>query len=309
MTSTDHPYHKECGTVTTMPSDAGSRLVASEVTLAYEQFEVARDLSVSIPDGRITCIVGANACGKSTLLRALARLLRPRAGTVLLDGESIHRLPTREVATRLGILPQAPIAPEGITVADLVARGRYPHQKWFRQWTLADEAVITKAMIATGTLDLARRPLDELSGGQRQRVWIAMTLAQGTDLMLLDEPTTYLDLAHQVEVLDLLVDLNVDEQRTIVLVLHDLNHAARYSDHLIAMREGAIVASGDPTDIVTAGLVEEVFGLRSRVDIDPVSGTPMVIPIGRHRSRRQRREVPEVPMAGSNGHVPVGGHR
>jgi iron complex transport system ATP-binding protein len=285
------------------------RLAVSAVTLAYERFEVARDLSVSIPDGRITCIVGANACGKSTLLRALARLLRPRAGMVLLDGESIQRLPTREVATRLGILPQAPIAPEGITVADLVARGRHPHQKWFRQWTSADEAVITKAMLATGTLDLAHRAVDELSGGQRQRVWIAMTLAQGTDLMLLDEPTTYLDLAHQVEVLDLLVDLNVDEQRTIVLVLHDLNHAARYSDHLIAMRDGSIVASGDPTDIVTTGLVEEVFGLRSHVELDPVSGTPMVIPIGRHRSRRHCGETAAVATAESNGRTAVGGQR
>jgi iron complex transport system ATP-binding protein len=200
-------------------------LSADALTLAYDRVEVARNLSVTIPTGRITCIVGANACGKSTLLRALARLLKPKSGTVLLDGESIHRLPTKVVATRLGILPQSPIAPEGITVADLVARGRYPHQKWFRQWTRADEAVITDAMEATGTIDIATRPVDELSGGQRQRVWIAMALAQGTDLMLLDEPTTFLDLAHQVEVLDLLVDLNRREQRTIVLVLHDLNHA------------------------------------------------------------------------------------
>ena len=235
--------------------------------------------------------MGANACGKSTLLRSLARLLRPRRGLVLLDGESIHRLPTREVATRLGILPQAPVAPEGITVADLVARGRYPHHKWFRQWTKTDEAVITEAMAATGTLDLAKRPVDELSGGQRQRAWIAMTLAQGTDLMLLDEPTTYLDLAHQVEVLDLLVDLNLADQRTIVLVLHDLNHAARYSDHLIAMREGSVVASGDPAEVVTVELVEDVFGMRCRVEVDPVSGTPLVLPIGRHRTRQRPEPV------------------
>lgn len=286
-----------------------TRLAADQVTLGYDQLEVARDLSVAIPDGRITCIVGANACGKSTLLRALARLLRPASGTVLLDGESIHRLPTREVATKLGILPQSPIAPEGITVADLVARGRYPHQKWFRQWTGTDEAIITKAMIATGTLDLARRPVDELSGGQRQRVWIAMTLAQGTDLMLLDEPTTYLDLAHQVEVLDLLVDLNVDEHRTVVLVLHDLNHAARYSDHLIAMRDGKVIAHGDPTEIVTAELVEHVFGLRCRVELDPVSDTPMVIPIGRHRARTGRRAPAPAVNAESNGHAPIGADR
>jgi iron complex transport system ATP-binding protein len=281
-----------------------SRLSAHDLTLAYEQFEVAKDLSVQIPEGKITCIVGANACGKSTLLRALARLLRPKQGTVLLDGESIHRLPTKEVASRLGILPQSPIAPEGITVADLVARGRYPHQKWFRQWTGADEAVIAEAMAATGTLDLARRPVDELSGGQRQRVWIAMTLAQGTDLMLLDEPTTYLDLAHQVEVLDLLVDLNLAERRTIVLVLHDLNHAARYSDHLIAMRKGSVIAHGHPSDIVTEATVEEVFGLRCRVETDPVSGTPLVLPMGRHHAR-PRTDLVAPTTSESNGHALV----
>jgi iron complex transport system ATP-binding protein len=259
-------------------------LSGDDLTLAYDKVEVARNLTVTIPARQITCIVGANACGKSTLLRALARLLKPNAGTVLLDGESIHRLPTKVVATRLGILPQSPIAPEGITVADLVARGRYPHQKWFRQWTAADEAVVTEAMRPTGTFDLATRPVDELSGGQRQRVWIAMALAQGTDLMLLDEPTTFLDLAHQVEVLDLLVDLNLREQRTIVLVLHDLNHAARYSHHLIAMDAGRVVAHGTPAEVISEALVEEVFGLRCRLITDPVAGTPMVVPIGRHNS-------------------------
>ena len=203
---------------------------------------------------------------------------------VLLDGESIHRLPTKEVASRLGILPQSPIAPEGITVADLVARGRYPHQKWFRQWTSADEAIVTDAMRATATIDLAKRSVDELSGGQRQRVWIAMALAQGTDLMLLDEPTTYLDLAHQVEILDLLVDLNQRDRRTIVLVLHDLNQAARYSHHLIAMRSGALVAAGTPIEVITEDLVHDVFGLRCRVVTDEVSGTPLVLPIGRHNN-------------------------
>jgi iron complex transport system ATP-binding protein len=255
---------------------------ARDLTLAYDEIEVARELSVEIPQGRITCIVGANACGKSTLLRALARLLKPRAGVVLLDGESIHRLPTKEVASRLGILPQSPIAPEGITVADLVARGRYPHQKWFRQWTSDDEAVVTDAMRATATIALAKRSVDELSGGQRQRVWIAMAPAQCTDLMLLDEPTTYLDLAHQVEILDLLVDLNQRDRRTIVLVLHDLNQAARYSHHLIAMRSGTLVASGTPIEVITEDLVHDVFGLRCRVVTDEVSGTPLVLPIGRH---------------------------
>lgn len=257
-------------------------LEAQELTLAYDKLEVARDLSLVIPPGRISCIVGANACGKSTLLRALSRLLKPHGGSVLLDGQSIHRLPTKTVATHLGILPQSPIAPEGITVADLVARGRYPHQKWFRQWSGADEEVITEAMVVTETLDLAERPVDELSGGQRQRVWIAMALAQGTELMLLDEPTTFLDLAHQVEVLDLLVDLNRSDGRTIVLVLHDLNHACRYSHHLIAMRQGQLVAEGAPQQVVTEALVRQVFDLGCRVVPDPVTGTPMVVPIGRH---------------------------
>ena len=182
----------------------------------------------------------------------------------------------------LGILPQSPIAPDGITVADLVGRGRYPHQGWFRSWTAADRAAVDDALEATGTADIAGRLVDELSGGQRQRVWIAMTLAQGTDLMLLDEPTTFLDLAHQVEVLDLLVDLNQREGRTVVLVLHDLNHACRYAHHLIAMAEGGIVAEGSPDDIVTPELVTKVFGLPCQVITDPVSGTPMVIPIGKH---------------------------
>jgi iron complex transport system ATP-binding protein len=257
-------------------------LEAVDVTLAYDKVEVATGLTVSIPAGKITCIVGANACGKSTLLRALARLLKPSRGQVLLDGQSIHRMPTRKVATTLGILPQTPTAPDGITVADLVSRGRYPHQRWYSQWNRSEEDLITEAMAVTGTLDLADRSVDELSGGQRQRAWIAMALAQETDLMLLDEPTTYLDLAHQVEVLDLLVDLNRAEQRTIVLVLHDLNQASRYSHHLIAMGGGRIVAEGPPAQVITEALVQEVFDLRCRVVDDPVSGTPMVVPIGRH---------------------------
>jgi iron complex transport system ATP-binding protein len=259
-----------------------SRLEVEHVRLAYDDHVVVRDLSVRVPPGRISVIVGANACGKSTLLRGLARLLTPKAGAVLLDGRSIHRLPTREVATRLGILPQSPVAPDGITVADLVGRGRYPHQKWFRQWSDTDEAAIARAMLATGTDDLARRSIDELSGGQRQRAWIAMALAQETEILLLDEPTTFLDLAHQVEVLDLLVDLNESEGRTIVLVLHDLNQACRYSHHLIAMKDGAIVAEGVPADVVDADLVREVFGLETRIVTDPVSGTPLVVPVSRH---------------------------
>ena len=257
-------------------------LAAEDLCLAYDDREIVSGLSLQILTGRITVIVGPNACGKSTLLRALARLLKPKRGAVLLDGTSIHKLPTREVGTQLGILPQSPVAPEGITVADLVGRGRYPHQGWFRQWTAADRDAVDAALDATGTLDLAGRPVDELSGGQRQRVWIAMTLAQGTGLMLLDEPTTFLDMAHQVEILDLLVDLNQREGRTIVLVLHDLNQACRYAHHLVAMRAGAVVAEGAPDRIVTPGLVTDVFGLPCRVIDDPVSGTPLVVPIGRH---------------------------
>jgi iron complex transport system ATP-binding protein len=257
-------------------------LAAERLTLAYDKVEVARDLSLDLPTGKITCIVGANACGKSTLLRALARLLKPTAGSVLLDGQRIHSMPTKEVATKLGILPQSPVAPEGITLADLVSRGRYPHQIWLRQWSDRDEAVVVEAMRVTGTIELAERPVDELSGGQRQRAWIAMALAQDTDLMLLDEPTTYLDLAHQIDVLDLLVDLNRTHGRTIVLVLHDLNQAARYSDHLVAIKGGAVVASGPPADLISEDLVADVFGLSTRVVVDEVSGTPLVLPIGRH---------------------------
>jgi len=256
-------------------------LRAERLHLAYDRVDVVRDLDLAIPPGRVTVIVGANACGKSTLLRALARLLAPRGGTVSLDGRQIARLPTREVATRLGILPQAPIAPEGLTVGDLVARGRHPHQRWFRQWSAEDEAAVRAALAATGTADLADRPVDELSGGQRQRAWIAMALAQGTEILLLDEPTTYLDMAHQVEVLDLLADLNATEGRTVVLVLHDLNQACRYAHHLVAMAGGRIVAEGPPADVVTEDLVRRVFGLDTRIIPDPVAGTPLVVPIGR----------------------------
>jgi iron complex transport system ATP-binding protein len=199
-------------------------------------------------------------------------------------------MPTKAVAAKLGILPQSPVSPEGITVADLVARGRYPHQKWFRQWSTADEEAIASALVATSTLELANRSIDELSGGQRQRVWIAMALAQETGILLLDEPTTYLDLAHQIDVLDLLVDLNRADGRTIVLVLHDLNQACRYSHHLVAMRGGSIVVEGAPSAVVDEGLVREVFELDAKVVPDPVSGTPMVVPIGRHLTAERAPE-------------------
>ncbi|MEV0964398.1 ABC transporter ATP-binding protein [Streptomyces sp. NPDC049910] len=255
---------------------------ARGLRLAYDDRIVVEDLDVAIPPGRVTVIVGANACGKSTLLRALARLLRPRAGAVHLDGRSVHSIPTRELARRLGILPQSPVAPEGLTVIDLVGRGRSPHQTWWRQWSPGDERAVDDALRATSMADLAHRAVDELSGGQRQRAWIAMAVAQGTPVLLLDEPTTYLDLAHQIDVLDLVTDLNRQQGRTVVMVLHDLNHACRYADHIIAMKGGRVVGEGAPAEVVTAAMVEDVFGLRCVVGGDPVSGAPMVVPIGRH---------------------------
>lgn len=263
-------------------------LAAEGLAVGYDQRQIIDDLSVEIPTGKITVIVGANACGKSTLLKTLARLLKPSKGTVLLDGKSIQSIPTREVATKLGLLPQSPTAPEGITVADLVGRGRYPRTRWIRQWTKTDDEAVAQAMTSTDVLEIADRPIDELSGGQRQRVWIAMALAQETDILLLDEPTTFLDLTHQFEVLDLLVDLNKRDARTIVLVLHDLNQACRFGDHLIAMKNGAIVAKGNPDDVITEEVVHDVFGLHVKIIPDPVAGTPMVVPLGRHTTRTDR---------------------
>nr|WP_034605104.1 ABC transporter ATP-binding protein [Cellulosimicrobium composti] len=256
---------------------------ADGITVGYDDRVIARGLDVSIPDGSFTVIVGPNACGKSTLLRALSRLLKPSRGQVVLDGRSISSIPAKEVARRLGLLPQSSIAPEGITVADLVARGRYPHQTLLRQWSREDEAAVLGALAATGTTGLADRLVDELSGGQRQRVWVAMVLAQETPILLLDEPTTFLDIAHQIELLELCTDLNRDRGHTLVAVLHDLNHACRYATHLIAMKDGAIVAEGAPGDVVTAALVEDVFGLPCRIIPDPVTGTPLVVPEGRPR--------------------------
>ncbi|TNC47393.1 ABC transporter ATP-binding protein [Rubellimicrobium rubrum] len=256
-----------------------SRLEARDVTLGYGGRTVVEDLSLAVPDGRVTVIIGPNACGKSTLLRALARLLAPSAGAVTLDGKAIARQPTREVARVLGLLPQTPIAPEGIAVADLVARGRSPHQGAFRQWSVADEAAVEAALAATGTADLAGLRVEELSGGQRQRVWIAMALAQDTPLLLLDEPTTFLDLRHQIEVLSLVRRLNRDLGRTVVMVLHDIGLACRYADHLVAMREGQILAMGAPGEVVTSDTIRRVFDLEARVIPDPETGTPLVIPL------------------------------
>ncbi|MCZ2847450.1 ABC transporter ATP-binding protein [Modestobacter sp. VKM Ac-2978] len=259
-------------------------LAAEDLTLAYGERTVIEGLDLLVPSGRITAVVGANACGKSTLLRSMSRLLVPRSGRVLLDGKAVHRLPAKELARTLGLLPQSPIAPEGITVADLVGRGRHPHQRVFSRWSKEDDAAVAAALDATETTPLADRAVDELSGGQRQRVWIAMALAQQTDLLLLDEPTTFLDVAHQIEVLDLLTDLNRTRGTTIVMVLHDLNLAARYSDHLVALSGGRIHAAGTPEDVLTEECVRAVFGLDSQVIVDPTSGKPLMLPMGRHHT-------------------------
>ncbi len=259
-----------------------SRLQASRLTLAYEQKVIASDLSVSIPDKQFTVIIGPNACGKSTLLRALCRLLKPRDGQVLLDGKDIHQLGTKALARQLGLLPQHAIVPEGISVADLVARGRYPHQSLLKQWGEADRKAVDAAMAATNVAQLADRSVDELSGGQRQRVWVAMVLAQQTPLLLLDEPTTWLDIAHQIELLDLFRQLNQQAGHTLIAVLHDLNQACRYADHLIVMHSGQIVAQGKPAEIISARLVQQVFGMSSVIIDDPVSHTPLIVPCGRY---------------------------
>ncbi|MCC3314056.1 ABC transporter ATP-binding protein [Nocardia africana] len=260
--------------------DDAHRLTAEDITLAYGGRVIVDGLSVDIEPGLITTVIGPNGCGKSTLLRGLGRLLRPTAGRVLLDGKAIATMKTRDVARIVGMLPQTPVAPEGLTVADLVARGRHPHQSWLRQWSADDETEVAHALAQTGVSELADRTLDELSGGQRQRAWISMALAQGTDILLLDEPTTYLDLAHSLEVLDLVDRLHDDLGRTVVMVLHDLNLAIRYSDRLIVMREGRIVAQGAPGEVIDTELLQTVFGLRAEVHTDPVSERPMIVPIG-----------------------------
>jgi iron complex transport system ATP-binding protein len=253
-------------------------LSTHQLSVGYDHRLVVNGLDLDLPGDAFTVIVGPNACGKSTLLRTMARLLKPYGGTVLLDGTEIRELPTREVARRLGVLPQSPLVPEGITVADLVGRGRQPYQRWWQQWSAQDAAAVGEAMALADVEALADRPVDTLSGGQRQRVWIAMTLAQDTDALLLDEPTTFLDLAHQVEILDLLQRLRADRGRTVVAVLHDLNQAARYADHVVAMREGAVLAAGPPRQILTADLIRDVFGLDCVVVPCPVTGAPLVVP-------------------------------
>lgn len=255
----------------------GTRLRADALTLGYGERTVVRSLSLDVPDQQVTVIVGPNASGKSTLLRGLARLMPATSGAVLLDGKAISERPTREVARVMGMLPQSPVPPEGITVRDLVSRGRHPHQSWWHQWGESDTEAVTDALRATGTEDLADRDVDELSGGQRQRAWIAMAVAQQTDLLLLDEPTTYLDMAHQLDVLELVAALNRDRGRTVVMVLHDLNLACRYAQHIVAMRDGEIVAQGAPGEVVTADLLRDVFSVEASILTDPLDGAPVIV--------------------------------
>ncbi|MFW0797523.1 ABC transporter ATP-binding protein [Gordonia sp. CPCC 205515] len=265
---------------------AHSRLRAEGLSVGYDDRLIIENLDIAIPDSSVTTIIGPNGCGKSTLLRALARLLPPRSGTVYLDDADITTIRPKAVARTLGLLPQNPVAPEGLTVVDLVSRGRHPHQHWYSQTSDADRAAVARALEQTNTAHLADRPLDSLSGGQRQRVWIALTLAQETDLLLLDEPTTYLDLAHSVEVLDLVATLRAEHGKTVVMVLHDLNLAARYSDSLFVMADGAMVASGTPSEVITTELLDQAFGLRSTIIADPVFGAPIIIPLGSHVAER-----------------------
>lgn len=268
-------------------------LTVRNLSAGYGKTDILTSVYLDVPPGKITAIVGANASGKSTLLRAMSRLLTPSRGDVLLDGKAIHRVPTRELARTLGLLPQSPIAPEGILVDDLVRRGRHPHRGLFSSWTARDEDAVERALSVTGTADLAERAVDELSGGQRQRVWIAMALAQETDIVLLDEPTTFLDINHQVEILDLLVDLNRSRGATVVMVLHDLNMGARYADHLVAVAAGRVHIAGAPEQVLTVETIATVFGLQSAIMTDPTTGRPMMLPIGRHH-RLDEPHPPEV---------------
>lgn len=264
-------------------SDNGTILETKELVLGYDKKDIIQSVDVTIPQGKITALIGPNGCGKSTLLRGMARLLKARAGTVYLDGENLRKLSTKAIAKRLGVLPQGPSTPEGLTVRELVAQGRYPHQNFFQQWSPEDEVALEKALEITHMLEFANRPLDALSGGQRQRAWIAMTLAQETEIFLLDEPTTFLDLAHQIEVMDLLIDLNHQHGSTIVVVLHDLNQAARYADTIIVVKEGQVHRQGTPEEVMQSEVIEEVFGLKNQIMVDPVSGTPLCVPIGRYK--------------------------
>ncbi|KML35008.1 ABC transporter ATP-binding protein [Rossellomorea marisflavi] len=258
-------------------------LQTKDLTLAYGERTIIDQMDLDIPKGEITVFIGGNGCGKSTLLRSIARLMKPKEGSVLLDGESISRLSTKEVARKMAILPQTPVSPEGLTVLQLVKQGRYPHQSWLKQWSRKDEKIVEDALRATGMEEFRNRKVDELSGGQRQRAWIALTLAQDTDIILLDEPTTYLDMTHQIEILDLLFELNEKEGRTIVMVLHDINLACRYAHNIVAIRDREVYAQGKPEEVISCELVKHVFGMDCQVSSDPLFGTPLCIPFGKGR--------------------------
>ncbi|WP_027349775.1 ABC transporter ATP-binding protein [Halotalea alkalilenta] len=258
-----------------------SAIASRGLTLGYQRQTIIEGLDIELPYGEVSVLIGGNGCGKSTLLKSFARLLKPVQGVVLLNGADIQQKPTAVVARELAILPQMPVAPEGISVRQLVSLGRYPYQNWMQQWSSEDEAMVARALARTGLEALAERPVDSLSGGQRQRAWIAMTLAQDTGIVLLDEPTTFLDLAYQIEVLDLLRELNRGEGKTIIMVLHDLNLACRYADHMVAVHQRTVFAQGRPDDILTEALVKTVFDLDCRVIPDPFFGTPLCIPFGR----------------------------
>ena len=258
---------------------------AESLIAGYDKKTILHDVSIAIPSGKISIIIGANGCGKSTLLKTMARLIKPISGEINLDGKPIHKIPPKQLARVLGLLPQSPIVPEGITVADLVGRGRFPHQTFLKGWSKQDYEAVAEAMEIMNITEFADRNIDELSGGQRQRVWIAMALAQQTDILFLDEPTTYLDITYQVEILDLLTDLNRKYGTTIVMVLHDINLSARYADHIFALHKGKLVAEGAPSEVITSSLIKDIFNLECKVIEDPVSDSPSVIPIGRHHNK------------------------
>lgn len=256
-------------------------LAVNDVVISYGFAPVVKHISLQIPVGKISVLIGANACGKSTLLKTMARLMKPQQGSITLDGKPVESIPTKTLAQSIGLLPQTPVVPEGIRVIDLIGRGRFPHRSFFQGWTQKDTDAVSEAIDAMGIADIADRCVDELSGGQRQRVWIAMSLAQQTDILLLDEPTTYLDIAHQIEILDMLTELNRRKGTTIIMVLHEINLAARYADCLFAMRDGELVAKGAPAEIINTGLMKTVFGLNSVILSDPISQAPMICPRSR----------------------------
>ncbi|GIO07652.1 iron-dicitrate ABC transporter ATP-binding protein [Brevibacillus reuszeri] len=254
------------------------RLYTQKLDIGYGELSIVKDLNISIPSGKITALVGANGSGKSTILKTLARIMKPTGGQVFLDGKSIHQQSTKDVAKQLAILPQNPTAPDGLTVSELVTYGRFPHQKGFGSLTKEDKEIVQWAIAMTGMIDFYDRPVDQLSGGQRQRAWIAMALAQGTDILFLDEPTTFLDMAHQLEVLKLLQKLNEEEKRTIVMVVHDLNHATRYAQHMVAISRGTVVAEGSPTEVMTPDMLRKVFNIEADILHDPRTGVPLCLP-------------------------------